>query len=79
MSGKEKKKDSTLGIVSDVLVGLGALLPLPIILSFPMLIAGIIVGIVDLRINDDNFRHTASKLSVAVGIVCVVVISLRFI
>ena len=43
MSKGEKKKDSTLSVISCILAGVAFILPLPIILSFPLALAGAIV------------------------------------
>ena len=45
MSKGEKKKDSTLSVISCILAGVAFILPLPIILSFPLALAGAIVDI----------------------------------
>lgn len=48
MGNREKKKDSTLSVISCILAGVAFILPLPIILSFPLALAGAIVGLVDI-------------------------------
>ena len=65
MSKGEKKKDSTLSVISCILAGVAFILPLPIILSFPLALAGAIVGLVDIgtKRNIDILAHGSELLS----------------
>ncbi|MDB6458151.1 hypothetical protein PND29_15140 [Blautia wexlerae] len=57
MSRKEKKKDSTLSVISCILTGVAFILPMPILISFPLALAGAIVGLVDLGTKKEEYRH----------------------
>ena len=67
MSKGEKKKDSTLSVISCILAGVAFILPLPIILSFPLALAGAIVGLVDIGTKKEEYRHIASWFVIIVG------------
>jgi multidrug efflux pump subunit AcrB len=76
MSKGEKKKDSTLSVISCILAGVAFILPLPIILSFPLALAGAIVGLVDIGTKKD--RHIGSWFGIIVGIIEVVFIAVQY-
>ena len=52
--GKDKRKNSTLGIVSFVMAIVGTIIPMPIILIFLMGVASVITGLTDLLRNDTS-------------------------
>lgn len=58
--GKDKRKNSTLGIVSFVMAIVSAILPMPIILIFLMGVASVITGLIDLLRNDTSVKHFCS-------------------
>lgn len=78
MGKKEKKKDSALSVVSCVLVGVAFILPLPIILSFPLALAGAIVGLVDIGTKKEEYRHIGSWFGIIVGIIEVIFITTQY-
>lgn len=78
MGKKEKKKDSALSVVSCVLVGVAFVLPLPIILSFPLALAGAIVGLVDIGTKKEEYRHIGSWFGIIVGIIEVIFITTQY-
>lgn len=78
MSKGEKKKDSTLSVISCVLAGAAFILPLPIILSFPLALAGAIVGLVDIGTKKEEYRHIGSWFGIIVGIIEVVFIAVQY-
>ena len=58
--GKDKRKNSTLGIVSFVMAIVGTIIPMPIILIFLMGVASVITGLTDLLRNDTSVKHFCS-------------------
>lgn len=78
MSKGEKKKDSTLSVISCILAGVAFILPLPIILSFPLALAGAIVGLVDIGTKKKEYRHLGAWFGVIVGIIEVIFITTQY-
>ena len=54
------------------------ILPLPIILSFPLALAGAIVGLVDIGTKKEEYRHIGSWFGIIVGIIEVVFIAVQY-
>lgn len=71
-----KKRDSTLSIISCVFVGVGAIIPLPVIVSFVLILAGVIVGLIDLCINNKSERHIGAWFALIFGVLSVFVMFL---
>lgn len=78
MSGKEKKKDSTLSVVACMLTGVALIIPMPLLLSFPLALAGVIIGLIDLAQKKEEFRHLGSLFAVILGIIYVIVAAIQF-
>ena len=76
MGNREKKKDSTLSVISCILAGVAFILPLPIILSFPLALAGAIVGLVGTKKKE--YRHLGAWFGVIVGIIEVIFITTQY-
>lgn len=73
-----KKKDSSLSVIACVFSGIAILCPLPIFLSLILTLAGLILGLIDLCINNKNERHLGSGFAIIVGIISIVLITSRF-
>lgn len=73
---KQKKKDSTLSIVACVLVGVSGLIPLPVIVSFPLILAGIIVALIDICKNNKLERHIGAWFALIFGLAAIFVVFL---
>jgi membrane associated rhomboid family serine protease len=65
--GKDKRKNSTLGIVSFVMAIVGTIIPMPIILIFLMGVASVITGLTDLLRNDTSVKHFCSFFGMLIG------------
>ena len=78
MGNREKKKDSTLSVISCILAGVAFILPLPIILSFPLALAGAIVGLVDIGTKKEEYRHLCAWFGIIAGIIEVVFIAVQY-
>ena len=78
MSRKEKKKDSTLSVISCILTGVAFILPMPILISFPFALAGAFVGLVDLGTKKEEYRHIGAWFGVIVGIIEVVFLAVQY-
>ena len=78
MSKKEKEKDSTLSVVSCILAGVALILPLPIILSFPLALAGAIVGLTDIGTKKEEYRHMGAWFGIIAGIIEVIFIVTQY-
>lgn len=66
---RRKKHYSTLGIVAAVICGAAILLPLPIIISFPMCLCSTILAIIDLCIQGENKYKADDICAIIIGII----------
>lgn len=66
---QKEKKDSVLSIIACVIAGVAVLFPLPIFLSALMVLVGLIIGLVDIGINEKEKRHLGSWFAI---IVCII-------
>lgn len=73
---QKKKKDSILSIVSCVLVGVSGIIPLPVIVSFSLILAGIIVALIDLCKNNKSERHIGAWFALIFGLMAIFVVFL---
>lgn len=71
-----KKKDSTLSIISCVLAGVGGIVPLPVVVSFVLILAGLIIGLIDLCTNNKSERHIGAWFALIFGLLAVLVMFL---
>lgn len=78
MGNREKKKDSTLSVISCILAGVAFILPLPIILSFPLSLAGAIVGLVDIGTKKEEYRHIGAWFGIIAGVIEVIFIAIQY-
>lgn len=78
MGNREKKKDSTLSVISCILAGVAFILPLPIILSFPLALAGAIVGLVDIGTKKEEYRHIGAWFGIIAGVIEVIFIAIQY-
>lgn len=61
-----KKKDSTLSIVAAVLAGIAWIVPTTIGIGYLLRLGGLIVGLIDCGINDENTRHIGSIFAILI-------------
>lgn len=66
---KVKKKEAKLSLISCVIAGVAFICPLPVILSFPMFIVGLIIALIDLGEKDKTKSHTGSWFAIVAAIV----------
>ena len=69
-----KKKDSVMSIVACVMSGVACLLPLPALISFPLILAGLIVGLIDLCKNNKSERHIGSWFAMIFGVLALILV-----
>ena len=69
-----KKKDSVMSIVACVMAGVSCLLPPPAIISFPLILAGLIVGLIDLCKYTKNERHIGSWFAMIFGVLALILV-----
>lgn len=76
--GKDKRKNSTLGIVSFVMAIVSAILPMPIILIFLMGVVSVITGLIDLLRNDTSAKHFCSFFGMLIGAGLAIFVALEY-
>ena len=67
-----------MSVVSCILAGVAFILPMPIILSFPLALAGAIVGLVDIGTKKEEYRHMGAWFGIIVGIIEVFFIAVQY-
>lgn len=69
-----KLKDSTLSIVSCAMAAVTCILPIPAILSVPLIVSALIIGIIDLCKKNKSERHIGSYFTIVFGIIAIVLL-----
>lgn len=65
-------KDSSLSIAACALAGIVFILPLPMLISYPLAILTLVLGLVDLGCGNKEERHVGSGFAIVIALILIV-------